>query len=604
MKDDWRNLENLVLVPGHAIYIGKSKSTLTDDNYWILQDFQKGEPKFYIEHIRSGVKYTDKDKKALLIFTGGQTREKCKQISEAKSYLNIAQLLQLNNYDKILSRITTEEFAKDSFENVLFGICRFFECTDMFPKKVTIVNWKFKEKRFKLHWEYIKNNASILKNVHFEYIGVNNPVKVDKILPSENKTIEMFQQSPRGIHGELAKKKQFRNPFNRYPSYKSSCPRLSHMITIKQKFALKKNINNITLRKLSIACCGNWIIDSIHSIRKLPSQSKLESIGHKTISHGGGASNVAMALRKLSKQIPILAIGCVGNDKKGKKIKQECRLNNLDIKNLLTLPNLKTSYTLVFVDNKKTRTMFHHQGANKKFNIGQVFISELINKNVKYFYLGHMLLLPGLEEKDKIYSIKAARLLKNIKEHHIDTILDMTTIDRDDIKKIINPCLKYTDHLVINEIEATALTGIEIRSKNNTINKNNIFRSAKYLLNAGVKSTVVIHMKEGALCLQAKNHNCIWHDAFDIPKSSIKSVCGAGDAFCAGFIMGLYHKYSLEKTLQLAIAVSNLAIQSEHNTNGILSLNKTMLFANKFCKTKKHFTKLDENFFDKITYSK
>jgi sugar/nucleoside kinase (ribokinase family) len=350
----------------------------------------------------------------------------------------------------------------------------------------------------------------------------------------------------------------------------------------------------------SIACSGNWVVDCIRSIGKLPSQSTLEFIGSKTISHGGGAYNVAMALRKLSKQIPILAIGCVGNDKKGKIIKQECKLNNLDIKNLLTLPNCKTSHTLVFIDNKKTRTMFHHQGANKKFNIEQVSISELINKKVKYFYLGHMLLLHGLEEEDKNYGIKAARLLKNITEHHIDTILDMTTIDRNDIKKIINPCLKYTNHFIINELEATALTGIEIRSKNNTINKNNILRSAKYLLNAGVKSTVVIHMKEGALCLQAKNHNYIWHDAFDIPKLSIKSVCGAGDAFCAGFIMGLYHKYSLEKTLQLAITVSNLAIQSEHNTNGILPLNNTMFFANKFCKTKKHFTKFNENFFNKI----
>ena len=47
-----------------------------------------------------------------------------------------------------LERVVSEEFARDSYENLLFSLCRFFEMTGRYPEKLTVVGFGFKEKRF------------------------------------------------------------------------------------------------------------------------------------------------------------------------------------------------------------------------------------------------------------------------------------------------------------------------------------------------------------------------------------------------------------------------------------------------------------------------
>lgn len=68
------------------------------------------------------------------------------------SYWNIAQLLIKEQYpeqaDELQSRMVTEEYAKDSHENVLFSLCRFSEMTAKYPTMVTVIGFEFKRKRF------------------------------------------------------------------------------------------------------------------------------------------------------------------------------------------------------------------------------------------------------------------------------------------------------------------------------------------------------------------------------------------------------------------------------------------------------------------------
>jgi len=149
MDQHWNNLENLFLVAGHAVYNAADYQHPFDDESWFLQSFQKGELPFYIEHIRRGVELANEDKKALLVFSGGQTRLEAGPKSEAQSYWMIA-----NHHFRwwartnVMLRSTTEEFARDSLENLVFGICRFRECVRRIPAIVRVVSWEFKRKRF------------------------------------------------------------------------------------------------------------------------------------------------------------------------------------------------------------------------------------------------------------------------------------------------------------------------------------------------------------------------------------------------------------------------------------------------------------------------
>lgn len=45
-------------------------------------------------------------------------------------------------------RMITEEYARDSHENLIFSICRFSEMTGNYPDQITVVGFEFKRKRF------------------------------------------------------------------------------------------------------------------------------------------------------------------------------------------------------------------------------------------------------------------------------------------------------------------------------------------------------------------------------------------------------------------------------------------------------------------------
>lgn len=71
----------------------------------------------------------------------------------------------VSNYN----RATTENFALDSYQNLLFSIARFHEFTGHFPKNITVVGYEFKRKRFvDLH------RAAVRWPSHrFQYVGVD-----------------------------------------------------------------------------------------------------------------------------------------------------------------------------------------------------------------------------------------------------------------------------------------------------------------------------------------------------------------------------------------------------------------------------------------------
>ena len=88
------DLQDLILVAGHAPF-KKETEAVPDhpekDDGWFLQPFQRGEPPFYIEHIRRGVILLANNPAALLIFSGGHTRvDAGLRWSEGGTYAEIA----------------------------------------------------------------------------------------------------------------------------------------------------------------------------------------------------------------------------------------------------------------------------------------------------------------------------------------------------------------------------------------------------------------------------------------------------------------------------------------------------------------------------------
>ena len=102
------------------------------------------------------------------LFNRGQTKPQS-STTEAESYLRLAQAARLLPDRLLFERSTTENYALDSFQNLLFSIARFHEFTGHFPSSITIVGYEFKRPRFtELHREALRWPID-----KFNYVGVD-----------------------------------------------------------------------------------------------------------------------------------------------------------------------------------------------------------------------------------------------------------------------------------------------------------------------------------------------------------------------------------------------------------------------------------------------
>jgi len=167
------------------------------------------------------VELAHEDPESLLIFSGGQSRLEAGPRSEASSYYHIAHHHQWWGRAGVAGRTLTEEFARDSFENLLFGICRFKEYAGNYPSTVTLVSWAFKESRFHLHREAVGWPVE-----RFRYEGPNNPGAIEQALRAEENAIRNYSADPYSASEMYRLKRRDRNPFRRQHGYLASCPEL------------------------------------------------------------------------------------------------------------------------------------------------------------------------------------------------------------------------------------------------------------------------------------------------------------------------------------------------------------------------------------------
>eukprot|EP01023_Acetabularia_acetabulum_P060163 TRINITY_DN7230_c0_g2_i1.p1 TRINITY_DN7230_c0_g2~~TRINITY_DN7230_c0_g2_i1.p1 ORF type:complete len:333 (-),score=36.41 TRINITY_DN7230_c0_g2_i1:55-1053(-) len=218
--------EHLVIVAGHSVYVGTNFSDAKNENNWFLEDYQKveGQVQSFLQHMEMGVRIAALDEKAILIFSGGQTRKDAGPRSEGISYWWVSDASAWFDYPEVRDRAFTEEYAHDSFQNLLFSICRFKEIAGNYPSKITVVGYSFKQKRFsELHREAIRFPIE-----NFNYAGT--PALTEAAIVGERITMDVFRKDPYGCSADLLNKKLLREPFKRALPYLQSCPELQSLI--------------------------------------------------------------------------------------------------------------------------------------------------------------------------------------------------------------------------------------------------------------------------------------------------------------------------------------------------------------------------------------
>ncbi|PIL33843.1 hypothetical protein GSI_03549 [Ganoderma sinense ZZ0214-1] len=175
------------------------------------------------------------DEHSLLVFSGGQTRPSS-TTTEAESYLRLAAVSGLlpslpkpqSKSSSPLFRATTEDYALDSFQNLLFSIARFHEYTGRWPSKITVVGYEMKRRRFTdLHRAALRWPAD-----RFEYVGID--AEGEDAAAARQGELQNgylpYTEDTYGCHGVLLAKRRARNPFLRHHPYYSSAPELAALL--------------------------------------------------------------------------------------------------------------------------------------------------------------------------------------------------------------------------------------------------------------------------------------------------------------------------------------------------------------------------------------
>jgi sugar/nucleoside kinase (ribokinase family) len=137
------------------------------------------------------------------------------------------------------------------------------------------------------------------------------------------------------------------------------------------------------------------------------------------------------------------------------------------------------------------------------------------------------------------------------------------------------------DYCILNEIEAGKTTGFKVRQSEGRLDTVALRHAAGALLQQGVRELVVIHFPEGAFARTRKGQD-FWQSSLKLPAEYIAGTAGAGDAFCAGVLLGLHEGWELQKCLLTGVCIAAASLSDATCTSGVKSLNVSMALAKKF----------------------
>lgn len=304
----------------------------------------------------------------------------------------------------------------------------------------------------------------------------------------------------------------------------------------------------------AIVCLGIMVADVVgRPLRALPEAGRLVLVDEMSLQTGGCAVNTATALARLG--LPASVVGKIGADPFGEFLLQALHERGIGVQGVSRDPDVGTSATMVMVDPDGERRFVHCIGANARLTLHDVDPGMVESASI--LHIAGSLVLPGIDGKP------TADLLRRAQAAGVTTFLDTVWDDTGQWMDLLGPSLPHIDYFVPSLVEAQALTGLD---KPEDV--------ALALLDGGVG---VVALKMGADgCLVMTDAGETLHaPAYDV---EVVNATGAGDAFAAGFITGVWKRWSLERTARFANAVGALCVTGLGATGGLRSLPETLAF--------------------------
>lgn len=320
--------------------------------------------------------------------------------------------------------------------------------------------------------------------------------------------------------------------------------------------------------RVGVLCAGSIIVDIGKVIDRYPEREHLATIEQISSSTGGPALNMAVDLRMLGADWRIGVSGAVGDDENGALVLAECARHGIDTTGVHTVAGAVTAFTDAMVETDGgRRTFFHHSGANALFDAST---TDVESSTAPILHVGAPGIHASMDTEQPDGATGWSALLARARAAGLRTNLELVSIDATRVAELARPCMPLLDSIVINELEASAVTGIyaPAPSADGPVDWTHLEEIALNLVAIGVSTLAVVHFAAG--CVAAAPGGRTWRQgSVRVPHAQVRSTTGAGDAFAAGVLLGLHEDWPVERCLQLGAASAGMCIRSPHTSAGI-----------------------------------
>ncbi|HEU5433629.1 MAG TPA: sugar kinase [Thermomicrobiales bacterium] len=307
-----------------------------------------------------------------------------------------------------------------------------------------------------------------------------------------------------------------------------------------------------------IVSIGIHILDVLgRPVSRIPPKQDVDLIEEIRLTVAGTAAGTSVDLAKLGADV--LAMGAIGEDAAGNFIVDTMNRYGIDTGALTRKAGVQTSATMLPIRPNGERPALHVLGANAELTLADVDWDAI--RGARHLHFGGTYLMPKLD------GAPTAEILKFAKAHGLTTTHDLIAIDRPDLLHVIEPALPFVDYFMPGIDEARLICGLTDRRA-----------VIDFFLDRGVKHTVFKMGAEGS--------SIAWRDAagatqeIRIPafQANVVDSTGCGDAYCAGFIVGLLRDWPLKQAARLGTAAAGLVITGLGSDAGIVDLDQTIQF--------------------------
>ncbi len=306
------------------------------------------------------------------------------------------------------------------------------------------------------------------------------------------------------------------------------------------------------MRKIVVA--GSILVDKINEIDSYPKAGELAQIRSLKQVTGGLVPNTGCDVRILSPDVPVSAFGAVGDDDTGHFAISELSRHRIDVIGIHVKKGA-TSFTDVMSVPGGERTFFCYPGVCAEWGFDD-FPFDLVGKG-DLVLLGYFLLLAKIDAGDGL------RILRELKKRGVETAIDLVS-ENSDRYGLVRECLPYVDDLIVNETEAARIAETDPEDMRGT---------AERLIELGVGRRVVIHRPEKGVSL---TKNRVWTEvpSHRLPDGFIKGKTGAGDAYCAGALIGIFKGLPEKTILELGATAAVGALSAPGATEGMRTIDE------------------------------